>query len=369
MQDNDKAVILTIDDDPVILNTLISILKASYEVKPFACGSTALKYLARNSADLVLLDCNMPEMTGFDVLRQLQQEPALHDIPVIFLTGAEDGESEVEALEAGAADFIRKPIQPKALMTRVRLQLELQRYRDRMENLVEEKTRSLLQAYDQLTIRENVTLNLLAKTTDLRDQITGDHIWRVTEYVRIIVGELLVLPRLGYELTPAKGEEIVKSSKLHDLGKIAIPDSVLLKLGRLTEQEFEVIKLHPVHGAQLLDEFIDQLGDDSFLTTARDITLHHHEKWNGDGYPYGFAGATIPLSARIVAIGDVYDALISVRPYKRAFTHEESVAIIVKDGNRHFDPYLTTVFEHHAEEFRAVSTAAVKKTSHFTKGG
>lgn len=176
MQDNGKAVILTIDDDPVILNTLISILRTSYEVKPFASGATALKYLAHNSADLVLLDCNMPEMTGFDVLRQMQQEPALHTIPVVFLTGADDGESEVAALEAGAVDFIRKPIQPKALLTRVRLQLELQRYRSRMENLVEEKTQSLLQAYDQLILRENVTLNLLAKTTDLRDQNTGDHV-------------------------------------------------------------------------------------------------------------------------------------------------------------------------------------------------
>lgn len=364
MSDQHKPTVITIDDDAIILNTLLSILKPHYNVRPFSAGKTALKYLNSNPVNLVLLDCNMPGMNGFEVLANLQSDERTRDLPVIFLTGTEDGDSEVAALEKGAVDYILKPIKPKVLLTRVRQQMELQRYRRRLESLVEEKTENLRHAYEQLKLSEDTTLNILARTTDLRDSSTGDHIWRTTEFVRIIVDDLVLNHRDGYVVSPAKAEDIIKSSKLHDLGKIAVPDPILRKLGKLTADEFEIIKIHTTQGADLLDEFIEVLGDNSFIATARDIALCHHEKWNGSGYPQGLVAEEIPLSARIVAIADVYDALISVRPYKRSFTHEESMGIILADSGSHFDPYLVSIFEKHAEDFRQISMSTVCKTSH-----
>ena len=348
-----KPILLAIDDDAVILNTVVSTLKGDYSVRPFTSGENALGFLAKQTADLILLDCQMPGMSGFEVLARLQSEPETRDIPVIFLTGAIDGDSEVEALEMGAVDFIQKPVKPRSLMTRVRLQLELQHHRRRLETMVAEKTKSLNEAYNKLKTREDVTLNLLAQVTDMRDHDTGDHIERTTDLVRIMVEHILANPRPDYTLTTHEAEDIVKSAKLHDLGKIAMPDNILLKPGRLTPDEFETIKMHPVHGEQLLNDFIRQM-DDSFLNTARDIAHYHHERWDGDGYPIRLKGMQIPMAARIVAIADVYDALSSERPYKKPFSHEKSMAIIVENSGTQFDPYLVSVFEAHADEISEI---------------
>ena len=345
-----KPVLLAIDDDAIILNTVISTLKGEYSVRPFTSGETALKYLTGQTADLILLDNKMSGMSGLEVLKKLQADPRTAAIPTIFLTGSVDGESEVEALEFGAVDYIYKPVKPRALLTRVRLQLELQSHRQHLEALVEEKTRDLNRAYRKLEIREDVTLNLLARATDLRDHDTGGHIERTTQFVRIMTEDILANPRdPGYVLTPFEAADIIKSAKLHDLGKIAMPDHILLKPGGLTPEEFEVIKMHPVHGERLLSDFIQQM-EDPFLITARDIASAHHEKWDGSGYPLGLKAEDIPLPARIVAIADVYDALTSVRPYKKACSHEQSLEIIRENSGRHFDHYLVEVFERHAPE-------------------
>ncbi len=349
MSSEAKPVILAIDDDAVILNTVISTLKNAYSVRPFTSGELALKFLADQNANLILLDCHMPGLSGFEVLRRLQADEKNRDIPVIFVTGSTEGESEVEALEMGAVDYIHKPVKPSALLTRVRLQLELQSHRRHLEALVAEKTRNLNAAYNKLKIREDITLGLLARVTDLRDADTGEHIERTTGLVRIIVADLLAKPCPGYELTPFEADDIIKSAKLHDLGKIATPDHILLKPSRLTADEFATIKQHPVVGEQLLADFIRQM-EDSFLNTARDITYSHHERWDGAGYPQGIKGTEIPLSARIVAIADVYDALTSQRPYKEAYSHEKSAAIIISEAGSHFDPNLVQVFERHLDE-------------------
>jgi response regulator RpfG family c-di-GMP phosphodiesterase len=188
----------------------------------------------------------------------------------------------------------------------------------------------------------------------MRDHETGGHIERTTEYVRIIVEDILDNPSDGYSFTRAEADDIVRSSKLHDLGKIAIPDNILLKDEKLTNEEFGIIKQHTTNGQQFLDYFISEM-EDPFLQTARDIAHFHHERWNGSGYPRFLKGEDIPLPARIVAIADVYDALVSSRPYKKAFSHEESVEIIRESGGAHFDPYLIKIFERHAEEFKAVA--------------
>jgi len=349
-----KPIIIAIDDDPIILNSLTSVLKDEFGVRPFTSGRMALDFLAGQTADLILLDYRMPDMTGFEVLKVLQGDPHTRDIPVIFLTGSNDSESEADALEHGAVDYITKPIRPRLLHTRVRLQLELQRHRKNLEALVEERTKSLAEAYDKLKVREDVTLCMLAKATDLRDHYTGGHIERTTEFVRVIVEDILDYPCPGYNISRTDADDMIRSSKLHDLGKIALPDHVLLKPGRLTQDEFEIIKKHPISGERFLSEFIHEM-DDSFLTMARDIAYSHHEKWDGTGYPQGLKGEDIPLSGRISAIADVYDALTSVRPYKKHLSHEESVKIILEGSGTQFDPYLVEIFERHAEEFRQIA--------------
>ncbi|QQO09073.1 HD-GYP domain-containing protein [Breznakiella homolactica] len=203
---------------------------------------------------------------------------------------------------------------------------------------------------------------MLAMATDIRDHSTGDHIWRVTEFVRVLTWKLLDKPDNSHGLSFDQVQDIVKASKLHDLGKIAIPDQILRKADKLTAGEFEIVKEHPLQGARFLDGFADPLGDDVFLSIARDIALYHHEKWDGTGYPTGLMGEDIPLSARIVAIADVYDALISIRPYKKAFTHEDSVEIIINDSERHFDPYLVELFGECTDVFKPIPEEAIRRS-------
>lgn len=353
MSKTQKPIVMTIDDDPVILNFIASALVSEYNVRPFTSGKTALDFLSCNSTDLILLDCQMPDATGFEVLKALRADPRLYEIPVIFLTSSIDSDSEIMALELGASDYITKPIRPRLLLTRVRLQVELLAHRRRLEALVEERTKNLNEAFNKLKAREEAVLNMLAKATELRDHDTGGHIERTTEFVCVIVEDLLRNPRPGYELTRAEADDIIRSSKLHDLGKIAMPDHVLLKQGRLTEDEYRVVQRHPLSGEQFLSEFVMEMND-SFLDTARDIAYSHHEKWDGTGYPLGLKGNSIPLSARIVAIADVYDALTSARPYKRPLSHKESIKLILENRGTHFDPYLAFVFARHEEAVQRI---------------
>ncbi|MDR1088855.1 MAG: response regulator [Coriobacteriales bacterium] len=352
-----RPVVLTVDDDPIILNVVLAALKGDYVVRPFSSGKTALDYLEKNRVDIILLDHNMPEMTGLDVLDRLQEDSELKDIPVIFLTGSVNSDDEVRALENGAVDYLLKPFRPQALITRVRLQLELYRHRHHLEQMVQEKTSELSRINKKLEQRDRITLDLLAQASDLRDHDTGAHINRTTAYTHILVSDLIKNPKPGYEISEEYGRDIVDSVKLHDLGKLAMPDSVLLKPGKLTEAEFAIIQTHPIHGSEMLRRAIEKMEEDSLLQTALDIAFGHHEKWNGTGYPGGIAGEDIPLCARITAIADVFDALTSTRPYKRAFSAEEAFAIIYEDSGTHFDPYLVTVLKRHEAEFEAVATS------------
>lgn len=349
-----KPVIVAIDDDPVILTSLITSLKEEYSIRPFTSGKLALDFLFKQKVDLILLDYKMPDMTGFEILNILQYWTHTCEIPVIFLTGSANSDTEVKALELGAVDYITKPFQPRSLLTRVKIQLELQNHRKHLESLVEERTKHLNEAYNKLKIREEITLNMLAKITDLRDHDTGNHIERTTAFVRIIVEDIFNHPQQGYSLDQNEVENIISSSKLHDIGKIAIPDHILLKPGRLTIEEFDIVKQHPINGEQFFDNFIKKM-DDSFLETARIIAYSHHEKWDGSGYPLGLKGEDIPLPGRIIALADVYDALTSKRPYKDALSHKESVRIIIESSGTHFDPYLVKIFLAHKEEFHNIT--------------
>ena len=367
MSESEKPIIAAIDDDPVILNLLVSMLSKSYNVRPFTSGKKALGIFADMMPDLILLDHQMPDMLGLDVLRAMKKIEKIRDIPVIFLTGSIDSENEVEALDQGAVDYISKPIRGRSLLTRVRLQLELQNHRKHLEELVTDRTKGIHTAYNKLKAREEITLNMLARATDMRDHGTGDHIESTTKFVQIIAEDLLRNPKQLYELAADDVEDIVRSAKLHDLGKIALPDDILLKPGKLTEEEFSRVKEHPLQGERFLDEFVREM-DDSFLDSAREIAYAHHERWDGRGYPLGLAGADIPLSARIVSLADVYDALVSERPYKNAFTHGEAMKIILEGAGTQFDPYLITVFERHGEEFRQISEPPQAETAEELSG-
>jgi putative two-component system response regulator len=349
--ETNKPVILTVDDDPIILNLVLAALESEYVVRPFTTGVAALQYLKSYHADLILLDSNMPVMTGLDILRALQADERLRSIPVIFLTGSVNSDDEVNALEQGAVDYLQKPFRPRALITRVRLQLELFKHRHNLEDMVRQKTVDLSKLNARLELRDRITLDLLAQASDLRDHTTGTHIDRTTAYTRIIVNDLLENPRPGYRLTAEYGQDIVEAVKLHDLGKLAMPDNILLKPGKLTEDEFAVIRTHPIHGYKMLKNAISKMEEDTLLATALDITYSHHEKWDGSGYPCGISGEDIPLCARIAAIADVFDALTSVRPYKQAFEPEDALAIIYNDAGSHFDPCLVEVLRRHEDEF------------------
>jgi putative two-component system response regulator len=350
----DRAVILTVDDDPIILNAVLEVLRQDYTVRPFTSGEAALSYLEKNTADLILLDHNMPNMTGLEVLQILQDNPTTHDIPVIFLTGSVDSTDEVRALEIGAMDYLLKPFKPGSLLTRVRLQLELYRHRHRLEELVALKTDELQTTNQKLEQRDKITLDLLAKASDMRDQETGAHIERVVLFTAVLVMDLLTNPHEGHEMSEQYGSDIVDAVKLHDLGKLAMPDHVLLKPGKLTEDEFRVIKTHPIWGSKMLSQAIDKMGEDSLPWTAFEIAYGHHEKWDGSGYPNGVKGDKIPLSARIAAVADVFDALTSSRPYKRAWSPEEAFELIYTDAGKHFDPYLAEIVKRHEDEFAQI---------------
>ena len=356
MDSEEKKIILTIDDDPIILNQIRSILKDDYNVKPFTSGEAALKYLDSHIVDLILLDCNMPDgMSGFDVLAALQEDELLKPIPVIFLTGSPDGDDEVVALASGAMDYLLKPIKTKALAQRVSLQIELHRYRTELEKLVAKRTEDLYKINQKLVEREKTTLDLLARAGDLRDHDTGEHIARTTNYVRVIAMDLVNNPKEGYHFTEDRALDVIDATKLHDIGKVAMPDGVLLKPGKLTPEEFEIIKSHPIHGAQLLDEAVRKHGEDVLLTEARNIAYAHHENWDGTGYPGNRSGTDIPLSARITAVADVFDALTSERPYKKAFSNEEALKILYQGAGSRFDPYLIEVVKRNEQAYKNIS--------------
>lgn len=346
-----KPIILVVDDDPTILRLLNEILVTSYHPYLAPSGERALVFLERMTPDLILLDLEMPGMNGYDVLRAINSNPAWTEIPVIFLTAQEGRDKEKEALSLGAVDYILKPISPDIVRYRIGLQVELQAYRRNLEHMVEVRTAQLKRTQDAL-------MDILANMTSFRDNETGGHIRRTTFYSEAIVQNLRENGTGEYKIDDLYAEGIIKAARLHDIGKVAVPDNILLKPARLTPFEFELIKQHSVYGAEIMDMAIEGLGEDEtsyFLTVAREIIATHHEKWDGSGYPLGLAGREIPLSGRILAIVDVYDALISHRPYKPRYRHDEALKMILSEKGTHFDPDLLDISMNVLEDFKNIA--------------
>ena len=353
------ATILIVDDEPTNLSLLTHLLRSEYHVRAANSGESALRAAASEPRpDLILLDVMMPGMDGYEVLTRLRENPATKHIPVIFLTALAEEEDEEHGLLAGAADYITKPIKPAVVQARVRTQLENVQARDVLKN-----QNSFLEAEVARRMAENdltqlVSIRALAHLAETRDPETGNHINRTQNYVRLLALRLRQHPRFADFLNPRNIDLLTKSAPLHDIGKVGIPDSILLKPGRLGPAEWEVMKTH----ARLGSEAIEQAETDAeqpvaFLVLAKEIAHWHHCRWDGSGYPDGLAGESIPISARLMALADVFDALISVRVYKPAMSYAEARDLIAAERGKHFDPDVADAFLAGFDAFVAIAQA------------
>lgn len=354
---NSSPKLLIVDDEPLNINVLVELFKADYRLAVAKNGLQALQR-ARDEQppDLILLDIMMPDMNGYEVLRILKEEPETRDIPVIFVTALHEVGDETQGLELGAADYITKPISAPIVKVRVRNHLELRRARQELKDqntLLEQK---VAERTREIRLTQDITIQALASLAETRDSDTGSHIRRTQLYVQVLAGAMLGKLN-GREVVDARTIEMMaKSAPLHDIGKVGVPDHILLKPGKLTAEEFDVIKRHPTVARDALKAAEEMSGDSSsFLRIAREIAYTHHERWDGSGYPQGIGGETIPLSGRLMALADVYDALISTRIYKPAYTHDKAVEIIREGRGSHFDPELVDLFLEKAEEFRTIA--------------
>jgi len=348
----DKELIMLVDDNPTNLRTGINVLSEKYSVATAPSAEKLFCLLENSKPDLILLDIDMPEMNGYEAIKILKAKEETKDIPVIFLTGKTESDDELEGLSLGAIDYITKPFQPALLLKRIEVHLlvkkqtvELKNFNDNLQKMVEEKTQNVLELQDAL-------LKTMAEMVEYRDDITGGHIERTQQGVQILLEEI---ERSGLYREETKGWDanlLLQSCQLHDVGKISISDNILKKPGKLNDDEFEEMKKHAVFGEEIIEKIESMTKESDFLKHAKIFAVGHHERWDGMGYPRRLKGNEIPLLGRIMAIADVYDALVSIRPYKKAFTHEEAVAVIVAESGTQFDPLLVEVFARAAEKFR-----------------
>ncbi|MFZ4285227.1 response regulator [Variovorax sp. HJSM1_2] len=348
-----EVTVLVVDDTPDNLSLMSSLLKDRYRVKVANHGERGLRIAASDPPpDLILLDIMMPGIDGYEVCRRLKSDPLTRDIPVIFLTAKSEVDDETQGLALGAADYITKPVSPPILLARVETHLALKAsadfLRDKSAFLEEEVAKRTL----EVQAIQDVTIMAMASLAETRDNETGNHIRRTQLYVRRLAEVLRVVPRFTDYLSDRNIELLFKSAPLHDIGKIGIPDNILLKPGKLTPEEFEIMKTHTTLGRNAIVDAEARLGMQvEFLTLAKEIALSHQEKWDGSGYPEGLAGEAIPIAARLMAIADVYDALISKRVYKPPFSHPEACEIMRKGRGSHFDPEMLDAFMEVSTDF------------------
>jgi putative two-component system response regulator len=355
----DKQVVLVVDDMPENLAVLGGFLQPEYRVRVANSGRRALEVAAAvPRPDLILLDIMMPGLDGHEVLRRLRADAKTRDIPVIFVTAMEDAADEEQGFALGAVDYIHKPVKPAIVRARVRTQLELKAARDRLRDqnawLEAEVERRL---HDKLVIQD-VSMRVLASLAETRDNETGNHIRRTQAYVEVLARTLAGRP--GFEVLRDREviELIVKAAPLHDIGKVGIPDHILLKPGPLDPGEWRIMQRHAALGAEAIETALQGEKDHgplAFLHVAMDIAHYHHEKWDGSGYPEAIRGDAIPLCARLMAVADVYDALISRRVYKPPLPVAEAVRIVREGRGAHFDPEIVAAFEARLDDFRAIA--------------
>lgn len=352
------ATVLIVDDDPGNLAALRGLLHGRHRVREAGSGAQALQLVRQEPhPDLVVLDAAMPGLSGHDVLRALQAEPSTRDIPVILTMPSPHGsDDEQHGLALGAVDWIAQPLRPAVVLARVQAQIELKRARDRLSRNNADLEAEVARRLHDNAVIQDVTIRALARLAETRDTETGNHILRTQRYVHTLAAAAARHPRYAGELDDATVALIAKSSPLHDIGKVGIPDTVLLKPGKLTPEEREVMKRHSRLGADAIARAQADSGQPiEFLDCAKQVATHHHERWDGSGYPDGLAGDAIPLAARLMAIADVFDALSTRRVYKPALPFEQVRALMAAERGKQFDPDLTDVF---LQEFDALCAIA-----------
>jgi len=349
-----KPRILIVDDSPENIRLLAGILKDSYDIAVATSGEQALKRVESPPLpDLILLDIVMPGIDGYEVIAALKAGEETREIPVLFLSALDSEKSESKGLELDALDYITKPFSPSIVKMRIGNHLELKRHRDHLEEIVRERTR-------ELTLTQAVTFTSLGTLAEFRDPETGNHIQRTAEYVLSIARNLSTKPGFEGILSSAMIDRLAQSAPLHDIGKVGIPDSILLKPGSLSSEEALVMRRHAYLGFRALKQASELLGSNSFLDIAMDVAYCHHERWDGSGYPRGLAGESIPIAGRIMALADVYDALRSKRPYKSPFSHEKSLKILM-EMRSFFDPRVLSAALECADELLAISERLMDK--------
>ncbi len=359
MYSNLKATILVVDDTPDNINLISGLLKCNYKVKAATSGERALKILQGNSeVDLILLDIMMPSMSGFEVCQQLKDNPNTESIPVIFLTAMSSVSDEEYGLKLGAVDYITKPISPSILLARVENHLKIKAANDFLKDKSQFLELEVNKRTKEIAAIQDVAILALASLAETRDNETGNHILRTKFYVKALAEYLQDHPRFKHFLTDHTIHVLHKSAPLHDIGKVGIPDSILLKPGSFTREEFEIMKTHTTLGRDAIVHAETHLGTTvEFLKYAKEIAYSHQEKWDGSGYPEGLAGDDIPISARLMALADVYDALISHRVYKEGMSHEKAMQLILEGRGTHFDPDMTDAFAALTDEIQKIATS------------
>jgi len=350
--------ILIVDDSPEAIAVLGNALPKHYKLQFALNGEKALNLLALSDElpDLILLDVMMPKMDGYEVCDRLKTDEKLNNIPVIFLSALADVGDKIKAFQNGGVDYIQKPFEIAEVNARVKthlrlhdLQMALEKHNEHLNQLVEEKVKEISES-------QMATIFALAKLAEFRDDETGEHINRTQLLCRLIAEKLSIHFKYKYRISTEFIENLEKASPLHDIGKVGIKDAILLKPGKLTPAEFEEIKQHTTLGANKLREVFQNYPNNKFIEIGIEVAQSHHEKWDGGGYPEGLIGEKIPLSARIMALADVYDALRSKRVYKNAYSHEKACEIIIEERGKHFDPLIVDVFLKFEQEFKKAYT-------------
>jgi len=329
--------IFIVDDNSSNLLVAEEVLSDHYEVITMLSVAIMFDLLNDVIPDLILLDIMMPEVDGFAALRHLKANTEYAEIPVMFLTSKSDAATEARAFEMGVVDFISKPFSGPVLLNRIKKHLAI-------EDLIRERTEMLRHRTGKLLRLQNSMTSVLATMVESRDKLTGKHIERTAEYIKLLIYAMLKKGIYQEELSEWNISVALSAARLHDLGKIAVTDLILNKPDELSADEFEVIKSHAAEGERIIDDIINESGNEEFLQYAKLCAGSHHERWDGTGYPRGLAGTEIPLHGRIMAIADVYDALVSDRPYKKAFSHERAAEIILENKGKQFDPEIVDIF-------------------------
>lgn len=351
-----KRHVMVVDDTPANLGLLEEMLVSrGYEVAAFPRGAMAIAAAQQSPPDLILLDIMMPEMDGYEVCHKLKEHAATKQIPVIFISALDATENKLRAFTEGGVDYVTKPLQQEEVLARVRthlnlrqMQRELERHNEDLENLVAEKIR-------EITDSQMATLVAISNLAEYRDKETGRHIERTSTYCQRLAEALRAGGAYSAEISEAFVRNIFHAAPLHDIGKMGIPDHILNKPGKLTADEFTIMKTHVTIGTETLKNVLGKYPKNMFIRMGLDIAGTHHERWDGKGYPGGIAGEDIPLSGRIMALADVYDALRSRRVYKEGFTHTDSVKIILEGRGTQFDPVVIDAFMSIEKDFAELS--------------